>query len=512
MTATPPAAGVRPTPRSHRRTVLTHGAAWNAIAEVAQFCFNFAAMLVLVRIIAPAEYGKAAAVSSVLLLLNAFSASSVLAHTVQLREGEHPDWTLHWHAAFVLQGGLFAAANLVAGVCWLLPAYRPVAPLLHIGSIGCLLNLPHLFAYALLQRELDFARSRLGVILSSLLSTLTTVALGLAGWGAYAIVIGTHVSGLLPLPIYLLAMRRWRPDGPWFRWPHWRRHGAPLRFGGQQMAMSLLFSARGALEAAVLPGTLGFAALGLLGRAQSLHAQTAGRVGAVLRDTVYPLLPRSAGDAPTFARHATLFLLVAVLAGVAGAAFVGLEGPQLSRLLFGEKWREADPLIWPAVVAALAVGLFQVATLLLQSARRMRPLFALTVLEAAICAPLVLTTVLGLSLRRYAWVVAGAEAFTALVALRVASRHLAPRWLETTLLPPFVAVGLAAGATALLRQALVGQPPWVVLALTAPVYASLVVAALRALYPAILVAVLTRLRGGVAVLRLLRLGTMRVDA
>ena len=106
--------GMRPTPRSHRRAVLRRGVAWNAFSEVAQFLFNFAAMLVLVRVIPPVEYGKATAATSVLVLLTSFSAAGLLAHTLQLHEGEHPDWTLHWHAAFVLQGSLFVAANVIA--------------------------------------------------------------------------------------------------------------------------------------------------------------------------------------------------------------------------------------------------------------------------------------------------------------------------------------------------------------------------------------------------------------
>ena len=126
-----------------------------------------------------------------------------------------------------------------------------------------------------------------------------------AGYGAMAIVAGSQVAALLPFSLYLLVVRRWRPATGWLRWPDWRAHAAAMRFWGQALTSGLLYSARGALEAAVLPGALGFASLGLLGRAQALHANTSGRVGNVLRDAVYPVLPRSArrrrerGRAPT---------------------------------------------------------------------------------------------------------------------------------------------------------------------------------------------------------------------
>ncbi len=484
------------TPRSTRRAVIARGVGWNVFSEVAQTVFNFAAMLLLVRIIPPAEYGKATAATSVLVLLTAFSAAGLLSHVLQLREGETPDWTLHWHAALVIQGTLFVVANLIAGVYWLLPAYRPAAPLLHIGSISCLLNLPHLFAYQLLQRDLDFRRSRLGLVFSSLANTSTTVALGLAGYGAYAIVIGAQVAGLLPLSIWLFVVRRWRPDGPWIRWPEWKRHADSLRFGGQQMSLAFLATARGSLEAAVLPGTLGFGAIGLLGRAVGLQGQTAGRAGNILRDTVYPLLPRSAGDPPTFTRHTTLFAQATLLAAIPAAVLVGLTGPQLSRVLYGAKWIAADPLIWPAALAGLGLSAFQGGMLVVQAASRLRATLVLAAVEAALAAPIVLLTLTGTPLERYAWLVAIAEVAAGLVALGVASRHLANGWAWSVLAPGGVAAAAGAAAVLALRTPLGAARPGIQLAIMMPAFFVAALAGLRAGFPAVLRGTVGRLRGG----------------
>ena len=104
MTATPSGFNMRPTPRTHRRAVLTRGVAWGASAEVAQITIGFAGMLALARIMPPGEYGKAGAAAGILFLLSAFNASGMLVHTVQMPEGEEPNWSRHWHAAMVLQG------------------------------------------------------------------------------------------------------------------------------------------------------------------------------------------------------------------------------------------------------------------------------------------------------------------------------------------------------------------------------------------------------------------------
>ncbi|MBI3790168.1 MAG: oligosaccharide flippase family protein [Gemmatimonadetes bacterium] len=502
---TTPAGGMRPTPRTHRRTVLTHGVAWNAVSEVAQVAFNFAAMLVLVRIIPPAEYGKATAATSVLVLLTSFSAAGLLGHVLQLHEGEDPDWTLHWHAAAVLQGGLFLAANVIAGVYWFLPAYRPAAPLLHVGSLGCLLNLPHLFAYQLLQRELDFRRSRLGIILSSLANTVATVALGVSGFGAYAIVIGAQVVGLLPLPVYLLVIRRWRPHGPWFAWPEWRRHAPSLRFGGQQMVMAFLATARGTVEAAVLPGTVGFAAIGLLGRANGLHGQTVGRLSNILRDTVYPLLPRSAGDPPTFARHTTLFVQATLLAAIPGAIALGLLGPELSRVLYGRKWIAADPLIWPVALAGLGLGAFGVGMLVVQAASRLRATIVLALIEAVLVAPLALVTISRTPLTSYAWLVAGGELVAGVLAIGVASRHLRASWAWDVFAPGLAAAAGGAAAVLALKGTLVARPAGVQLAVGAPAFLLAALGTLRVGFPGVLRNIVGRLKGGPVLLRWLAL-------
>ena len=505
MTEMPPDGGMRSTPSTHRRAVLTRGVAWSAFGETAQLAVSFAGMLVLARLMPPGEYGKAGAAAGILFLLSAFNAAGMLVHTIQLPDGEEPDWSQHWHAAMVLQGAQFLLVNAVAAACWLLPTYRAIAPLLHVGSIGCLLALPHLLGYHMLLREFDFARSRLGLVACNVLNTATAVSMAFAGYGAMAIVAGSQFAALLPFSLYLLVVRRWRPATGWLRWPDWRAHAAAMRFWGQALTSGLLYSARGALEAAVLPGALGFASLGLLGRAQALHANTSGRVGNVLRDAVYPVLPRSARDPQAFGRHATLFVLVALLSAFGGAAFLGIEGAQLSRVLYGMKWVEADPLIWPAALVGAGYAVIQTAGFVLRAVGRVRALVAINVAESLLTAPLVLLTLAGLTLHQYAWLLAAAEFTAALVALALASRHLARGWIGSTFLPPFVSVALAGSATVLARQALVGRSSGVVLALTVPLFLAVAVILLRLMYPHVLVAVCSRIRPLHWLLRLLRL-------
>ena len=494
-----------PTPRTARRAVLSSGIAWTAFGEVAQLLLNLGGMLLLVRIIPPAEYGKAGAATSLLVLLNAFSSPSVLAHTLQLADGEEPDWTLHWHAAAVIQGTLAAITLLLAIGASAIPVYRPLAPLLLIGATGFALNLPHSFALQLLMRDLDYRRSRVGLVVSSLAGTVTTVALGIAGYGALAILAGAQVAGLMPLSLWLLLGRRWRPTGPWFAWPAWGRHGAALRFGAQQVSASLLQAIRGAVEASVLPGTIGFVPMGLLGRAQALHIHTTGRISGVLRDTVYPLLPRSAGDRATFARHTTLFAQATLLAAIPTAVGLGLMGPQLSRVLYGQKWVAADPLIWPAAMAGLGAVMVVAGLLVVQAASRLRAALALAAVEAGLAAPVALLTLAGVSVADYAWLVAAAELTAGLVALQVASAHFARRWAWAVLAAPVAAASAGAAAARFAQHELAATRPGAQLVLLIPAFGLAALLTLRLCFPRVLLDILTRLRGGAVLLRWLAL-------
>src|SRR5262249_62274355 len=104
---------------SVRRRQLISGLSWGMLFQGLEVVVSFAAMLILVRVIAPSDYGRAAATTGVLGILAIFNAHLFLGHALQLPESETPDWSLHWSAAFYLQLTLFLLCHLIAGICWL---------------------------------------------------------------------------------------------------------------------------------------------------------------------------------------------------------------------------------------------------------------------------------------------------------------------------------------------------------------------------------------------------------
>ena len=87
-----------PTPAiaSKGRSLIARGLVWNSLSQVFLALLNFASTLFLVRILSPAEFGQAAAVTGFLALLNCFSCSQFITQAIQLHDGETPDWDAHW--------------------------------------------------------------------------------------------------------------------------------------------------------------------------------------------------------------------------------------------------------------------------------------------------------------------------------------------------------------------------------------------------------------------------------
>lgn len=496
---------------ARQRSLVLRGIAWNTLYQIFQAALSFGAMLVLVRVIPPAEYGRVGVVLGFLVLLNAFSCGVFMAQALQLPDGVEPDWSLHWSAGLYIQIALSSTCHLLASFCWLTTDYRPIAPLLHIAAVGLIIDMANRLGFTMLQRAMDFQRLRIVHGLGAFLSVAVTLALGIAGSGAYAIVLGSNVVTALPFTIDLLVVRRWRPRHGWWRWPDWAAYRPALLFGLQQGSSGLLNAARGALEAAVLPGVLGYASIGLLNRAQALFGTTVGRVGNILVETVYPLLPRCAAEPQHYPRQATLFVQVVLLVVVPGALYLGLEGPALSRLLYGEKWIAADPLIWPGVIIGLGVSLFSVGGNILLAANRLQASFALNLVVACLSIPTVAVAWAGGGLITYTWAVALGQLLAGAIALATASPLLIRGWLREVLPPPMICSLLAVGTTPVFDGLSVGSPLVIRLFISSATYVVMMMLALRVLFPSSLTAVLSRLPGGPRMQGWLRLLPPSVD-
>ena len=485
------------------RSLIARGLVWNSAFQVFLAVVNFVAMIALVRLLSPTEYGRAAAVSGVFALINCFNCRACMAQALQLSARETPDWDAHFRAGMYIQLGLTALCNAVAGVTWMFPAYRPMAPVLHVASIGLLFDVPSQLATVRLRRAMDFRNLRLANSAAVLLTAVSSIALAMMGAGAYALIVSSNVLHGVPFGLYLLFVDRWKPPARWWAWPDWRAYRTSLQFGAQQSGTAVLAATRGMLETVVIPPMLGYEALGLLNRAQVLFTTTVGRVTTLVVDTVYPMLPRSASEPTQFARHATIFVQTMLLFSIPGAVFVGLVGPELSRLLYGSTWIAADPLIWPGTLFAWGVAAVLVFSTTILARNRLRGAFLASVVTALLCLPAIGVSTLGGGVEAYAWALAAGQIVAVLVVGQWAGKDLQDGWLRRAVVPPVVAA--AAGAAALLtaKSWLAAHAPLFALLIAAAIFGVVVLLVLRLLFPRDLHEVLLRLPASGRLMRLL---------
>ena len=205
-------------------------------------------MLLLVRIIPARDYGRAAVVVGILTTMNTLNAHMFFEAALQLPEGEKPDWSLHWTFGFYLQAAMAILCQVVAGLCWLVPAYVPIAKLLHLAAFGVFFEAGNGLGATMLRRELDFRRLKVIAACGMFARLTATVAFGLAGGGAYAIVLGGNVIASLPFGVDLFLVRRWRPDPGWWRRFDRSRYADAIRFGLQRAAGSVVAGVRDGFE------------------------------------------------------------------------------------------------------------------------------------------------------------------------------------------------------------------------------------------------------------------------
>ena len=471
------------------------GITWSVVAQAVEVGISLGAMLILARLIAPEEYGRFGAMLGILIVINVFSSGVFSAQALQLPEGQAPDWGLHWTAGFYIQVTLVLACNVAAGVCWLVPHHRPLAPLLHLASVGLLIDWPAQLRRVMLERGLHFRRLRVALMVAAVARLAVTATGAVLGWGAYALVLGANMVTAVPLAGDLLASG-WRPPAGWWRWPLWSAYRPALQFGLQQVASGLLTNAHGVVTSIVLPPVAGFAAIGLLGRAQALFGATVWRAGAVLIEVLYPLLPRAASDPVQYQRRATLFARAVLLTVLPGAVYVGVKGPVLSRALYGERWVAADPLIWPAALGGVGVAVLVVSTVLLLAVNRLRTSLLLNALSAGMTLPAAAVALAGRGIVGYAWTAMAGDLLAAAVAWWAATAVLGHGCTRAVLLPPVAVSGVAAGAVLIFGRLGPILSPMLDLLTSTAVFALVGLLVLRALFPETLRVVLDQLPAG----------------
>jgi PST family polysaccharide transporter len=432
----------------------TRNAAALMVGGLAARVIGLAATLVVVRHVAPADYGEVLLAALVTLGLGALSAAGFGQYVLVKARGR-PDLVFH---VTVLQALLAVPA---LALLWSLQG--PVGAWTHAPGLGryvggmavaLLLDRVWMVPERLLLRDLrmvEVARARLG---SEAAFALVAGATAVLGWGGFAVIAGnlarSGVRVLLTVP--LVDRREWL---------------APVPLRGAAVLDVLRFG---------LPLTVGVAAGFATVKGDNLivaayfgpAAMAAYNVAYNLASTVAALVTDHVVDAlvPTFSavgaeRRRAGFVRAAALASLAAtplSAGLAAVAPTAVAVFLGPRWAHVTPLLALLSLAGVLAPLLALTLAYLQASARPRSVMALQLFAAVT----ILAAVAAMGGRGLVWACAGVVlggVLTAGFGLGLAARvgGVPPLQVLGTQVGPLVAAGLtylvAGGARALLERA-----------------------------------------------------------
>lgn len=333
-----------------KESMLT-GIRWVAGARAISEVMLLASSVVLARVIAPAEFGRAVVallVANIASVLASHAFASLLIQQKEIGPDDVPTAVgLNVGIGLVLSLVVFAlAAPLSAltggGQAGLIRAVSPVCLLAGINAVPS----------AMLQRRLDFRRLSMIGIASQMTQIAVAVGLALAGAGATAIVAGALAAQFVST---VAALRAYPPPLPRLRLEAARRLTG---FGAPTALSTLVFTAFQNVDYLVISARLNPTQLAFYYRAFQYGVDYQRKISQILVDMAFPVFSRlGSHDEVRLVRSRIVRIHVAVifplLAGYAALA------PTLVPWLLGARW---EPVVVPSQYLTVAGAVTTVLT------------------------------------------------------------------------------------------------------------------------------------------------------
>lgn len=433
---------------------------WRSGSQVLTQIVSWASTLIVIRLLAPADYGLFAMAQVMLMLLstmNGWGLASALIREDHVSE-ERLRQTLGM--LILLNCGLavaqFLAAPLVAA--WF---EQPlVTDLLRVQSLLYLavpfIALPH----AMLSRNMDFRRPAQVRLASALAGAVTALTGALSGWGVWTLVCAP--MAMLTTEAIGMTWAARAPIRPIFRFTG---AGHIAGFGGVMTATQLFWFVQSQSDVMIAGRVLDPHTLGIYTTALFLAQLLAAKFVPPINEVAYAAYSRSQSTGPAALLATIRLVMLVALPAYAGMAVVA---PVLVPVLLGEKWAEIVPLL-PILAAAMAMMTLQILFAPATNARG----FPGAALRIAIIGSVVMPSAFLIGSHwgavGFAWGWVGGMGLLTAATVRLSGGLIGLRLagLAGAIAPPLAAaLAMAAGVAAVLALLPGHLPPLVVLAAT----------------------------------------------
>lgn len=368
---------------------------------------SIAATVVLARLLTPSDFGVVALGVSIAGLLSLVASVGVGANLVRRKSGvEEAASTYYWAlavASIALVGALIVLAPFAVNL-----AGQPESALAVQAMAVCLPPaLLTTVVQSILRWRLNWGRYNITVWAPALTLVVVEVALALAGWGYWAVVVGLSVSAWVGLISAHLAAGWW--PAARFNVGHIR---SDLGMTGSLWSQQFLTFVQRNSDYWAVSAFLGAETLGVYYVAFVLPSVIRQRVTSVSRATLLAVLSRCADDDEMFRRIWSRTSLMQLFVGSPALLGLAAVGAPVIELFFGSRWSEGAQVV-PWICLAALVELYVVGPAM---AAVVKGLAKLSLVVAALRTTLTVAAV---------FVAAALTRDMAVVAIAVAIGHLA---------------------------------------------------------------------------------------
>ncbi len=327
----------------------TRGVIWLTAQKWAARLFGFVTIIILTRLLSPADFGTVAAASTVLPFFYLLSDLGFAAYIVQVAKTDRRMLsTAFW---FSMSAGIVLCAVLFGIAPWLglIFGAADVIPVMQALSLWVLATAVGSVPMAIMRREMRFGAIAGQATIAALGAQIVAIIMAFNGLGVWALV-GQSLTAPVISTILLWLSVRWRPGFGFSRTDFARM----ARFGSQVLGVEFVAMLRASGEAAVISSTLGLAKFGYMNIAQRLVQLVQDLTGGAIVPVTQVAFAKIRDDADRL-RDAYIRALRLTYAALSlPLTFVAVAAPLIVPIVFGDGWKESFAV---AQILALAGSL-----------------------------------------------------------------------------------------------------------------------------------------------------------
>lgn len=389
-------AAVPPTKEAATGRQIAKGAAWMMLFKLLDKCVGLASTLILARLLVPADFGLVAMAMAVVAftqLLSAFGFDSAL---IQRQTNQRHHYDTAW--TFNVIAGCFIAIVLVLVAIPAGSFYRDarLANILFVLAAGSFFGSFENIGTVAFRRDLDFRSEFRFLLAKRLVSFAVTVGAAFALRSYWALIVGV-VTGRLASVVISYMLHPYRPR------LSLEARAELFSFSKWIFISSLISFLHNRSTDFILGRAVGPHALGLYSIASEIAAMPSTELIAPLNRAVYPAYSRLKSDVDALrSRFLDVFSIICVLGFPVSLGLYAVSEPAI-RVVLGEKWMEAVPVMRVFVLVGLLSALMSNLFLVMMALGRPRAATLVSGAQLAVSLPLVVWASLQYGVTGAAW-------------------------------------------------------------------------------------------------------------